>query len=158
MLTQSGAQTITVGGIGTINVGTTASGGTFSTGTGLTTINASGVVNVGSASTSGTFTANGDLTLGGIINIRGGSTVNLQTLTASGGMISLTSGSLSYIGNLTIGSGGIFGNGDVSFGNNQQVTLTGTTTVDPGRTLTIAGGPVFTTGVLQVNNSGIAMV
>ena len=57
--------------------------------------------------------------------------MNLQTLTASGGTISLTSGSLSYIGNLTIGSGGIFGNGDVSFGNNQQVTLTGTTTVDP---------------------------
>ena len=62
-LGQVGNDTVIVGASlgssGTINVGTTTSGGTFTAGTGLMTVNATGTVNVGSASTSGTLNALG---------------------------------------------------------------------------------------------------
>ena len=81
-----------------------------------------GVLTVG---TGGATTLNAT----GIININSG-TVDLKTLTDNGGTINFTSGTLSYLGNLTVGTGGILGM-NVTLDTNKQLTLTGTTTIDP---------------------------
>ncbi|HEX2476914.1 MAG TPA: hypothetical protein VHK01_19330, partial [Lacipirellulaceae bacterium] len=92
-VTQAPASSVTVGtaaaGIGTINIGTTASGATFTSGTGTMTINARGTVNIGSGANTGTLNANGDVTIDGGVLTRGdGSTFALapgKTMTISNG-------------------------------------------------------------------------
>jgi hypothetical protein len=80
------------------------------------------------------------------ININGG-TADLKTLNNQGGLINLTAGSLSFIGNLNADSGGSLGsNPDIV--NNQSVTLTGTTTIAPFHTLTLNGGTLNTGGLV----------
>jgi T5SS/PEP-CTERM-associated repeat protein len=83
-LTQSGASTLSVGTasacFGNINIGTTADGGTLTTGTGTMTINATGTVRVGSGTNDGTLNAKGDVTInGGTLTRRDGSIFDLAT-------------------------------------------------------------------------------
>jgi T5SS/PEP-CTERM-associated repeat protein len=86
-LTQNGGSDLTVGhatsGTATINV---QNGGTFTTGTGLTTIDTTGTVNV---NTAGTFNLLSNLDLPGAFNLVGG------TLTAVDPVI--TSGSVNFM-------------------------------------------------------------
>src|SRR5262249_14525850 len=60
--------------------------------------------------------------------------------------------SLSYVGNLTVGTGGALG-ASVDLTSVKSLALTGTTTIDPLRTLTIEGG-VLSTGSI-VNNGNL---
>jgi hypothetical protein len=85
----------------------------------------------------------------GVININGGA-VDLKTLTYSGGAVNLNVGSLSFLGNVTVGIGGLLGI-DLNLTSGRALSLSGTTTIDPGRTLTVSGG-ALTTG--QITNNG----
>jgi autotransporter family porin len=87
---------------------------------------------------------------GAILDINGGY-ADLKTLNYYGGNINFTAGSLSYLGNLTVGVGGPLGS-DVTINASKQLTLSGTTTVDPFRTLTLSGG-TLNTGSLVVNGT-----
>ena len=76
-ITQSGAGTLTVGhattGTAAVNIGTTASGGTLTTGSGLFTINKTGTISIGSATTTGALNADGDVTIdGGVLQVYAG--------------------------------------------------------------------------------------
>lgn len=106
-------------------------------------------VNNGAALTVGT---GGSTTLNptGTLNINGGS-ADLKTLTNNGGIVNLVSGGLSFIGNLTAGSGGLLG-ADPMITTNQSVTLTGTTTIDAAHSLTLSGG-TLNTGSLTANGT-----
>jgi fibronectin-binding autotransporter adhesin len=92
-LSQSGATTVTVGsatnGTAVINIGTTANGGTFNTGTGLFTINNTGTVNIGSGANTGTLDASGDLMInGGTLTVGNGSSLDMdagRTMTIQNG-------------------------------------------------------------------------
>jgi T5SS/PEP-CTERM-associated repeat protein len=101
-VTQNGPSTLTIGhasaGLAAINIGTTNSGGTFSTGTGATTINKTGTVNIGSGTNLGTLNANGNVTIdGGLMQVGFGSSV-----VASGKTITLSNaGTLKGSGNVT---------------------------------------------------------
>jgi hypothetical protein len=88
----------------------------------------------------------------GTININGG-TVDLKSLNYQGGTINFTAGSLSFLGNLTVGTSGLLGS-NLLLNGNQQLTLSGATTVDAGRKLTLDGG-TLSTGNLIVNGSFI---
>jgi hypothetical protein len=135
-LTQSGSSTLTVGsltnGTAAINIGTTNTGGTLTTGAGPLTINSTGTVNIGSGSNSGTLNVLGSLVM-------------------NGGTLNFNAGSLSYIGNLTVGAGGLLGS-DLTLAANRQLTLSGTTTIDLSHTLTLSGG-TLNTGSLAVNGT-----
>ena len=99
--------------------------------------------------TGGTTTLNAT----GTININGGN-VNLQTLVNNGGKINFNSGSLSYLGNLTIGAGGLLGT-SLLLDDMQQLTLSGTTTVNAGTFLQVESGAVYNTGTLTNNGEMI---
>ena len=130
------------------------------TGAGSTvTLAASDVLTVGHSSV-GSATVNvldgGALTVGaggstilnatGTINIDGG-TADLKTLTNNGGIINFTAGALSFLGNLTVGSGGVLG-ANLTLDSNQLLTLSGATTIDSGRTLTLNGGTLSTSSLV----------
>ncbi|MEX2309562.1 MAG: hypothetical protein WD738_18315 [Pirellulales bacterium] len=85
-----------------------------------------------------------------VINIDGG-TVDLQVLTNNGGTINFAAGSLSYIGDLTVGAGGLLGS-NLTLAANRQLTLSGTTTIDVSHTLTLAGGSL-STGDIAINGT-----
>jgi hypothetical protein len=85
-----------------------------------------------------------------VVTIDGG-TVEMNTLTNNGGTIEFLAGSLSYVGNLTVGTGGLLGE-NLTLDSNHELTLTGTTTVDASRTLTLTGGSL-STGSLVVNGA-----
>ena len=87
----------------------------------------------------------------GTFNINGGS-ADLKTLNNSGGTINFTAGSLSYLGNLTVGTGGLLGS-NLILNADRQLTLSGTTTVDASRTLTLSGGTLTTLAVSSVNGA-----
>jgi hypothetical protein len=165
-LTQdSHAYSVTVGsdtfGAAAVNIGTNSSGATLTTSTGALTINKAGVVNVGTAfiTTTGTLNAHGDVTInGGSLYVGAGSTFNLalgKTLTINGGRanflsynpsginLSFIAGSLSYAGDLKVGTGGILGS-DLTLASDRTLSLTGTTTIDPTHTLTVSGGALQT--------------
>jgi fibronectin-binding autotransporter adhesin len=80
-----GAGTVTIGAesgsTGTLNIGTTASGATLTTGSGGMTINTTGNVNIGSGSVvKGTLNANGNVTInGGTLSVVNTSAFNLAT-------------------------------------------------------------------------------
>jgi fibronectin-binding autotransporter adhesin len=116
-LTQGGASSLKVGnatdGTATINV---QNGGTFNTGTGLTTINATGTLNIGVVG-GGTFNANGN------VNIDGG-TIN-RGISISG--FNLSSG-------LTL-----------TASNNAQINFGGNYDIDLGTTFDIQSGADFST-------------
>jgi hypothetical protein len=95
------------------------------------------------------------------LNVSSTTLMNNGFLTINGGQVSLgqfaggnvifASGSLSYLGNLTVGAGGMLG-GNLSLASDRQLTLSGTTTINSGSTLTI-DSTSFSTGSL-VNNGG----
>lgn len=87
---------------------------------------------------------------GAVLNINSG-TADLKTLTYNGGIINFTTGSLSFFGNLQVGIGGALGS-DVFLGASQQLSLSGTTSIDPFHTLTLTGG-TLNTGSLLVNGT-----
>jgi T5SS/PEP-CTERM-associated repeat protein len=112
-------------------------------GTGVLNVNPGGAVNV-----SNTL----KIWSGGSLNLNGG-TANLGTLTRDGGgRINFTRGSLSYTGDLTVGTGGLLGDSDLNLSSAQNLTLTGTTTINPFWTLNLSGG-TFNTGILAVNGA-----
>ena len=80
--------------------------------------------------------------------------MNLQTLVNNGGKINFNSGSLSYLGNLTIGAGGLLGT-SLLLDDTQQLTLSGTTTVNAGTFLQVESGAVYNTGTLTNNGEMI---
>ena len=75
----------------------------------------------------------------------------MKTLLQNGGSINFTAGSLSYFGNLTVGTGGLLGT-NLTLESNRQLTLSGTTMIDAGRTLALDGG-TLSTGSLVVNGA-----
>ena len=107
-------------------------------------VNNQGLLSLG---TGGTTTLNAT----GTINIDGG-IVNLQTLVNNGGKINFTSGSLSYLGSLTIGTGGLLGT-SLTLDDTQSLTLSGTTTVNAGTFLVVESGAGFNTGTLTNNGN-----
>ncbi len=129
--TQTGTSTAiigsTTGSIATLNV---QNGGTFTTGTGMTTLDATGTLNING----GAFTANGAF--------------------VNGGAFSFISGTLNLLAanNLTIGTGGLLG-ANLTLLSDRALAIGGTTTIDAGRTLTLNGG-AFRTGAL-VNNGAL---
>lgn len=122
-----------------INIGTSASGGTLTTGTGFFTIKKTGTVTVGGSSTTGSLIANTNVVIdGGLLQVSAGSGV----LLASGNTMTL-----SNAGTLK-GSGNVFGNVV-----NGGVVAPG---LSPG-TLPINGNYIQnSTGVLQIELSSIA--
>jgi T5SS/PEP-CTERM-associated repeat protein len=85
------------GGAGTLNV---TNGGTFTAGTGLTTINATGTLNI----TNSTFNANGPITMSG------GGTLSLDdgTLNTNAGLDNSAGGTLNFFGGTLTVAGGVF--------------------------------------------------
>jgi hypothetical protein len=157
-------------GSATINIGAFADGGTLTTGTGGLTVYNTGIVNVGSETTNGALVVNGDVTInGGALYVATGSTFSLpasKTLTINGGTVafksynpngtnlSFVAGALSYSGNLLVGTGGLLGT-NLTLNSSRQLTLTGTASVDPTRTLTLSGGTLHTGSF--VNNGTLAL-
>jgi hypothetical protein len=86
----------------------------------------------------------------GTININGGS-ASLGTLQANGGLVNLNSGSLSYLGELKVGLGGVLGE-NLSLDTSKSLTLSGSTTIDPLYKLDLTGG-TFSTGSLVSNGT-----
>ena len=123
--------------------------GQASTGTATINVNNQGLLSLGTGAGSTTF-----LNATGTININGG-TVNLQTLVNNGGRINFNSGSLSYLGSLTVGAGGLLGT-NLALDDTQQLTLNGTTTVNAGSFLQLESGTGFNTGSLT--NNGVVIL
>jgi T5SS/PEP-CTERM-associated repeat protein len=88
---------------------------------------------------------------GGTLTIDGGSVVTQSIQNSDGGTLDFRAGSLSYMGNLTVGTGGLLGT-NPTLGPNHRLTLSGTTTVDATRTLTLDGG-ALTTEALVLNGA-----
>jgi T5SS/PEP-CTERM-associated repeat protein len=149
----------------TVNI---SAGGSYTMGSGLTTINRSGRLNLNA----GTYTTNGNLEVFAPITLTAGSTltalptstinlnasgalnitdssVTLGTLNLIGGTVSFVSGSLSYGGNLTVGIGGMLGS-NLTLDPSRALSLTGTTTINPQRQLILSGGLLSTGNI--VNN------
>ena len=163
--TAAGASTITPTN-GTTLTGDTTIGVTQSSGS--LTLN-----NVVSGTFAITKSGLGTLVLNGVNNFTGGVTVTAGTLvggssqalgtgplTINGGAVDLgafapsvnvdlMAGSLSFTGNLTVGAGGLLGS-FATLAANQTVNNTGTTTINPASSLTINGGTLNTTAL--VNN------
>ena len=138
--------TVTVDGLGsTLNLAplTGLNIGHASTGTAVLNVQDDGALTVGSG---------GETVLNatGTINVDGG-TANLRTLTDNGGSINFLAGSLSYLGNLTIGASGLLGD-NVNLTPDHQLTLSGTTTIDASHALTLSGG-TLSTGSMLINGA-----
>ena len=69
------------------------------------------------------------------------------------GVFDFIAGSLSYSGNLVVGTGGLLG-ANLTLNSDRQLSLTGTTTIDATRMLFLSGGALHT-GAL-VNNGTVA--
>jgi T5SS/PEP-CTERM-associated repeat protein len=83
---------------------------------------------------------------GGTLTIDGGSVVTQPIDISTGGTLNFLAGSLSYMGNLTVGTGGMLGT-NLTLGPNRTLTLSGTTSVDASHTLTLDGGSLTTDGL-----------
>ena len=141
-LTLSGAATATIGAAsatsGALNVN---AGGTFDSGTGLTTVNATGAINI----PGGTYHSNGDLTLiagtltrsaTGVLDLGAGTTFTIQgagTATITGAFSNNTASTIHLTG------GG------------SALTTTGTLSINGGSTLVAAVGSDVSTGGNTVN-------
>jgi hypothetical protein len=102
-VTQTGGSALTVGhsstGTAALNIGTTASGAMFTTGSGTTTINKTGTVTIGSGANTGSLNANGNVTIdGGLLQIGAGSNV---IVAAAKSMTLVNGGTLKGSGNVT---------------------------------------------------------
>ena len=128
-LSQNGAASLTLGhaidGTATINVTT---GGTFSTGTGPTTLQPTANILVDG----GTFNFNGPITDNGVT-------------------LDFLAGAINVAFDFTVGAGGLLGSG-LTLAPNRQLGVGGTTTIDAFRTLSLTGG-TFNTGDLTVNGT-----
>jgi len=135
-----------IGGIGQFNFMTLAGPGTsLTTGTltlgdfdvrsGFLTVRESAILTV----TGTTSFVPGTLTIDG-----GQATLN--TLTVISGGVNFIAGALSYVGNLTVGAGGLLGS-NLTLNANRTLALSGITTVAAANTLTLGGGSL-TTGAL----------
>jgi hypothetical protein len=159
-------------GQGTINVGTVASGGTMTTLDGTPMhIYTTGTVTVGSTTTTGTLNPSGEVYVdGGILRVYSGSQFNLapgetlyiqnggtadfRSFNINGSKVEFDSGTLSYAGNLLVGTNGVLG-GSVTLDATRHLSLTGTTTVDPFYTLALTDGSLHTSSV--VNNGTLTL-
>ncbi len=104
------------------------------------TVSNNGVFTVG---TGGTTSLNAT----GVINISGG-IVDLKTLNYGGGTVNFSSGALSFLGDLRIGVGGLLGQ-NLTLDSSKILNLSGTTTVDQFKSLTLSGGTLFTGNLLN---------
>ncbi|HEY7114955.1 MAG TPA: hypothetical protein VH475_00120, partial [Tepidisphaeraceae bacterium] len=116
-----------------------------------------GVFNVESSSTA-TFAGPTKLWTGGTLNVAGG-TFRTQSVQNAGGTFNFNSGALYLTGSdFTLGAAGVIGptltlaSGP---GARNTLSVSGTTTLDPGASLTISGG-TFTTGKLVNNGASFA--
>jgi len=180
-ITQTGASTLSLGkasgGSATVAVN---QGGSYTTGTGTTTVRGTGTLNVGDGSSRGTFTARGHVVVdGGTMNLSNSNSVfTAPELTISGGQVTRNSGSLTLSsivntttnsltigrdggsGALTINGGGVLdntGSGNVIIGS--QSNSTGTATVSDGgsqwnNTFNMFVGN-FGAGTLTIENGGL---
>ena len=145
--TTSAALTISdPGSTVTLSPGSILTIGHASTGTAVINALAGGALAVGSGGST-------NLNARGTLNIDGG-IVDLKTINDNGGTINFYAGSLSFLGNLTIGTGGLLGDGDLTLGSHDQLILSGATTVDTSRSLTLDGG-TLSTAALTVNGAFI---
>src|SRR5262249_39851591 len=152
-VTQSGGGTLTVGnfitGTAALNIGTTTSGGTLTTGTGLLTISGTGTVNIGSGANTGTLNANGDILIdGGLLQRTAASAFNLaagKTMTIQNG------GRASITGDYTTAASTGYGIGGV---NSKLETLGGGALgVDNGAVVQVgASGLLSLSGHLGISN------
>jgi hypothetical protein len=166
-LSQSGAATITAGsavsGTATIAIGTTTSGGSLTTGTGLFTINKTGTVTIGSGANVGTLLANGDLTINGgvlqkmnvtsTLDLAAGKTVTIQ----SGGRLTLAGPNAADSNQIFNVSGTnsrleITGANAFSIGSGAQVNLTSGAVLSAGGRIDVASGAG--SGTLTVAGTG----
>ncbi len=169
-LTQNGGSSLTIGhatsGTAIVSV---ENSGTFTTGTGLTTVNATGIVQV---ITAGTFNLLGNLDLGGTIVLQDGGVFNTDTglTTVNGsGTINvgvLGSGDFNANGNLTINGGTITRGGDpdgfnlaagltLTTQNFAQLNFAGSYSIDQGTTFDLQSSADFdTTSSLDIGDSG----
>ena len=136
--------------IGTISIKDDGSALTIAPGGGLIVASTIDVIDDGSLIVGSTTTLFSESGYNGVINIDGG-TVDLQTIDNRGGDINFMAGSLSFMGDLTVGTGSFLGN-NLTLRSDQRLTLSGTTTVDAGRTLALDGG-TLTTGHLDINGT-----
>jgi T5SS/PEP-CTERM-associated repeat protein len=88
----------------------------------------------------------------GTLNIDGGA-VDLKTLIDEGGAVNFTAGSLSYLGALVVGHDGLLGD-DLNLASTRSLTLSGPTTVEKTRTLTLSGG-ALSTAALTVEGTAV---
>ena len=166
-LTQSGAATITVGsaanGTATIAIGTTNTGGTLTTGTGLFTINKTGTVTIGSGANSGTLSANGDVTInGGVLQLsNAASTFDLaagRTVAIQNGGRFTSAGPTAVDSNQTYNVTGtssrleVTGTNSLSIGGGAQVNLTSGAAISAGGRIDVGSGAVGV-GTLTVAGS-----
>ena len=120
------------------------------TGLGTLVLNGANSFTGGVTVTAGTLVGGSNSALGtGTLTINGGA-VDLGAF-APGVNVNLMAGSLSFTGNLTVGTGGLLGS-NLILNADRQLALSGTTTVDASRTLTLSGG-TLTTGSLVVNGT-----
>jgi fibronectin-binding autotransporter adhesin len=166
-LTQSGAATVTLGsaanGSASLAIGTTTSGGTFTTGTGLFTINKTGTVTVGSGSNTGSLLLNGNLTINGgvlqksnaasTLDLAAGKTVNILgggRLTLAGPHIADTN----QVFNLSGASSRfeVTGTNALTIRDGAQVNLTAGTVLSAGGRIDVGVGAVGT-GTLTVGGT-----
>ena len=103
---------------------------------GTINVNSGGLYSAGQTSLSyGTIDINGGTVLAGTLSLGGGGCVNLVR------------GALSYIGDLTVGPGGLLTSdsyGDLTVAPMQSITLSGMTIVSPWTESTLSGGTLST--------------
>lgn len=180
---QSAASTLIVGAssasTAVINIGTTTSGATFTTGTGIMNINTTGTVNVGSGANTGTLNVNGNLSIAGGTLTRGaGSTFRLaagKTMTIQNGGLASFTGSYATDPNvvyIVVGAGSEWAlTGDLIIDDGAQVFInTGGTLSASGTVVVADAGTLETatsinasiagtgaTGVININGTGISL-
>ncbi|HEV2968490.1 MAG TPA: autotransporter-associated beta strand repeat-containing protein, partial [Pirellulales bacterium] len=155
---QSAAFTVDgTGSFVTLTPGSSLSVGEDSPNLATLTVSNNGTLTVG---TGGATTLNAT----GTINVAGG-TADLKTLIRNGGTLNFSSGSLSFIGSFNVGVGGLLGP-SLILNSSKVLTLTGTATIDPFKSLTLSGGTlstgalvnngafVFTSGTLDITGAG----
>lgn len=144
------------------NIGTTSTGGTLTTGTGLFTINTTGTVTIGSGANTGTLNANGNLTIDGgnlvlgstgTLSLASGKTMTIQNSAAATFNQGYTTAA-NAIYNVT-GSGSewelIGGSSTLGINNNSEVNVSGGGSLSVGGDLSVGNG---SNGTLRVEGSG----
>ena len=151
-LTQSGAKSVTVGsaanGTATITIGTTGSGGSFTSGTGLFTINKTGTVTIGGGMNSGTLSVGGDVKIdGGLLNKA--TTASTLDLAPNANVTILNGGRLTAAGSLAAESNQMF---DLSGTNSRiETTASGAFAIQTGANVTVtAAATLMAAGKIDV--------